>query len=85
MQTINISDILCDGVPSWVKPNTPYFAIGVEGTGEDEDGYEDDESDVRGLEYFNFEVKILKVVKNPKYLDYTGHMLQLSIVTYKGK
>lgn len=80
METINISDILCDGVPSWVKPNTPYFAIGVEDAEED-----DSECDVLGLENFNFEVRILKVVKNPKYLDYTGHMLQLSIVTYKGK
>lgn len=76
-----------------IKYGVPYFVIGVEtytreadeDDDEYEEGYTDDESDIFRLKAYNAEIKLLGVVKNPKYLGEGGHMLQVALVTFKEK
>lgn len=89
MKTIHLDSLYSTYQPfeKLIKRGESYFVIGIEPYSfYDKDTDEEkifDELDVFRLTDFGAEITLLGVVKNPKYADVDGHMLQVALVKFK--
>ena len=65
-----------------IERDVPFLAIGVERTDEEYDEDPNEKYHLDKLRDWGAKVEVIGTVKNPKYIESDGHMLEVAWVTF---